>query len=96
MDRTEALSHVLRKIREDKGLTQLVVADLALMSPTSVSNVENHRKGLRMASFFDLCDALGVRASDVIRQAEEEAAKHSGRSRSQKPRLGRPPTKKAV
>jgi transcriptional regulator with XRE-family HTH domain len=94
MDRTEALSHVLKRIREDKGLTQLVVADLAGMSDTSISNVETHRKGLRIASFFDWCDALGVRASDVLRQAEEEAAKHRGRSRMQKARPGRPPNKK--
>jgi transcriptional regulator with XRE-family HTH domain len=94
MDRTEALSYVLRRIREDKGLTQLVVADLASMSSTSISNVETNRKGLRIASFFDLCDALGVRASDVLRQAEDEAAKHRGRSRAQKARQGRPPAKK--
>lgn len=86
MDRTEALSHVLRKLREDKGLTQLVVAGLASMSPTSISNVENHRKGLRIASFFELCDALGVRASDVLRQAEDEAAKNRSKSASDRGR----------
>lgn len=94
MDRTEALSHVLRRIREDKGLTQLVVADLASMSTTSISNVETHRKGLRIASFFELCDALGVRASDVLRQAEDEAAKHRGHDRVQKARPGRPRAKR--
>ncbi|MCM3606184.1 MULTISPECIES: helix-turn-helix domain-containing protein [Cupriavidus] len=94
MDRTEALSHVLKRIREDKELTQLVVAGLAKMSAASVGNIETHRKGLRISTFFDLCDALGVRASDVLRQAEDEAAQHRGRSRPQKARTGRPPSKK--
>lgn len=89
MDRTEALSHVLRKLREDKGLTQLVVAGLASMSSTSISNVENHRKGLRIASFFELCDALGVRASDVLRQAEDEAAKHQSSSSTERAKKSR-------
>lgn len=96
MDRTEALSRVLKKIREDKELTQLVVAGLAKMSASSIGNIETHRKGLRIATFLDLCDALGVRASDVLRLAEEEAAAHRGRSRVAKARTGRPPTKKAT
>ncbi|MCY1282094.1 transcriptional regulator, y4mF family [compost metagenome] len=87
MDRNEALGVVLRKLREDKGLTQLVVADRASMSSTFVSQVENARKGLKVSTLFDLCDALGVRASDLMRKVEDEAAKRRpARSRIDKPR----------
>lgn len=78
MDRIEALGKVLRQLREDKGLTQLVVADRALMSSTFVSQVENHVKEFRMSTFLKLCDALNVPASEVLRQAEAEVARHKG------------------
>lgn len=85
MDRNEALGNVLRQLREDRGLTQLVVADRASMSSTFVSQVENHRKEFKMSTFLKLCDALDLPASEVMRLAEEEVARHkSGRTRAPK------------
>jgi len=78
MDRSEALSHVLKKIREDKGLTQLLVADRASLSSTYISQVENHRQEFKMSTFFKLCDALDVPASEVLREAEAEVTRHKG------------------
>lgn len=78
MDRNEALGYVLRQLREDRGLTQLVVADRASMSSTFISQVENHRKEFKMSTFLKLCDALDVPASEVMRQAEDEVARYKG------------------
>ncbi len=64
----------IRQLREEKGLTQLYVAEVARVSVDTVSRWENNRTpGVRRENVEALAEALGV-AVDALVLADQDAA----------------------
>lgn len=65
----------LRNARHAAGLTQEQLAFEAGLDRTYVSQLENGKKSPTLDVLFRLCDATGVRASELI--ARVEASRNS-------------------
>ncbi len=68
------LGEELRRAREGAGLTQEQVSFRAGLSRPYVSMLERELKSPTLDVLFRLCDAVGVRASELIRRVEEARA----------------------
>lgn len=68
-----AVGLLLRRARENQALPQQYVADKCGMSNSVVCRLESATREPRLAQLVMLCLVLGVRLSDVIRAAEDEA-----------------------
>jgi transcriptional regulator with XRE-family HTH domain len=58
--RRRELGALLRKLREDKGLTVKDVTDHLLCSPSKVSRLETGERGATLRDIRDLCELYGV------------------------------------
>jgi transcriptional regulator with XRE-family HTH domain len=65
------LGEELRKAREAAGLTQERLAFRAGFSRPYISQLERDLKSPTMHALFLICDALGVRASELVARVEE-------------------------
>lgn len=68
-----AVASLLRRVRENQGLSLAEAAGRCGMSPSVLSRLERAHRGLRLRQLLALCNVLGVRFSDVMRAAEDEA-----------------------
>lgn len=58
----------IKNIRESKGITQIFLAKkLGYASSSSLSEIENGKKGLDACKIPDLANALGVKIEDIFR-----------------------------
>ena len=73
MNRTEALSEVLREARLAKGLSQEKLAELAHLHRNFIGLIERNVNTLALDSLFAIADALGVTASELLAKAETRA-----------------------
>ena len=64
------LGEELRKARESAGLTQERLAFRAGLSRPYVSQLERDLKSPTLHALFRLCDALGLRASELVARVE--------------------------
>ncbi len=71
------LGEELRRAREAAGLTQEKLAFGAGLSRPYISQLERDEKSPTLDVLFRLCDALGVRASELVARAER--ARDAGR-----------------
>jgi len=62
------------------ALSQEDLADRAGISRNYVSLLELNRKSPTVAVLFDVCEALGISASDIVRRVEGSPGR-SGRTR---------------
>jgi transcriptional regulator with XRE-family HTH domain len=60
----------LRKARERAGLTQELLSFRAGLSRPYISQLERNLKSPTVATLFLICDALDVRAADVVRRVD--------------------------
>jgi transcriptional regulator with XRE-family HTH domain len=67
-----AIAGVLDAARERQGITQAELAAAVGISQSQVSNILAGRKPMTMSEMLDMCGALGLVASEVVRQAERE------------------------
>lgn len=74
-----ALGRAVRKLREDKGLSQEDVSQRAKLHVTWVSRIEGGAVNPSWGTFKRLADALEVRPSELA--AEEEKLSKAGRRR---------------
>ena len=65
------LGEQIRKAREAAGLTQEELAFRAGVHRTYVSLLERDKKSPTIDVLFRLCDAIGLRTSELIRRVEE-------------------------
>ena len=65
------LGDVLRKAREDAGMTQEKLSFEAELDRTYISHLENDKKSPTVDVLFRIADALGVRASVLLARVEE-------------------------
>lgn len=62
----------MRRLRIERGLSQEELAERMDMSSNAhISRLENGKKLPSLEMVFRLADALGVRASDIIREIEK-------------------------
>jgi transcriptional regulator with XRE-family HTH domain len=71
------LGEVLRRAREEAGLTQERLALRAEVDRTYISQLERDKKSPTLDMLFRLCDAIGIRASELIARVEQ--AREMGR-----------------
>jgi transcriptional regulator with XRE-family HTH domain len=70
------LGEVLRKARQDAGLTQEQLAFRAAVARNYISVLESDEKSPTVKTLFRIAKALGVRASVLIARAERASKKH--------------------
>ncbi|MCH7725395.1 MAG: helix-turn-helix transcriptional regulator [Planctomycetes bacterium] len=64
------LGNELREAREKAGMTQEQLSFGADVDRTYISQLENDKKSPTLEVLFRICDALGVKASDLIARVE--------------------------
>lgn len=75
LERVRALSQLadgLRRLRNERGLTQTEMARLAGVSPSAVSQAEAGHRGLALETLLTLSEALGVSLDDLLGRRPEE------------------------
>ena len=65
------LGDVLRHFREEAGMTQEALAFEARVDRTYISQLERNKKSPTIDVLFRLCEAMGVKASELIAQIED-------------------------
>jgi transcriptional regulator with XRE-family HTH domain len=65
------LGEELRKARREANLTQEQLSFEAEVDRTYISELENDKKSPTLDVLFRLCDALGIRASELIARVEQ-------------------------
>jgi transcriptional regulator with XRE-family HTH domain len=64
------IGHELRKARQRAGLTQEELSFRAGVSRPYISQLERNLKSPTVATLFLICDALDVRAADIVRRVD--------------------------
>jgi len=70
MSISEAFGLILRQARQDKGLTQEKLAELGGLHRTYISLLERGQRTPTLDVLFRLAQALGVSASDLVKELE--------------------------
>jgi len=63
----------LLELREEKGLSQKVVADLLHITRTQVSDIENGKSGTNLDRFYQLCEFYHVSADYLLGITDDPA-----------------------
>jgi len=66
----EALGHVLRELRTERGLTQRQLGEAADVNETWVSHIEAGRSNPAWGTVARLAGALGVSIAEIAQRAE--------------------------
>ena len=67
----QKIGSALRKQRESLGISQEEFAEQVRMHRTYYSAIERGEKNLTLSTLIRVCDGLGMRVSQVIKEAEE-------------------------
>ncbi len=65
---------VIRKLREDKGLSQVQLARMAEMTPAQLCKLEHGRNAMTEATIRRISDALGIRISELLGECRQDCA----------------------
>lgn len=68
------VGRVLRRCREDKGLSQEIVSGLADVGRTHLSAIECGARKPTLETLFRISHALNIPPSDIVRKIENEIA----------------------
>lgn len=66
-----ALGAAIRHLRERRGISQEALAELAAMHRTYLGGIERGERNPSYANLRKIAAALDVRASELVRRAEE-------------------------
>lgn len=69
-DVLRAFGRAVRILRRQRGLSQEALAELSELDRTYVGSVERGERNLSLINITRLAAALGVRASELLREAE--------------------------
>jgi len=72
MDMRKLVGRNVKRIRQEKGLTQEQLADLSGFSQQYLSGLEQGRRNPTIVSLYELATALGVSHMELVRSAEDE------------------------
>jgi len=68
----EVLAYNVRRIRQEIGLSQEALADLAGLHRTYVSSIERGQRNVGIMNVFRLGEALGVDPGELLRRPRDE------------------------
>lgn len=80
MDRLAALGMVIREVRQERGLSQEKLAELAGIHRNFVGLIERRAAAPSADTLFSIADALGTQASELFRRAETLATAGAGKA----------------
>lgn len=69
------VGQVIQNYRERKGISQEVLSSFAEIGRTHLSAIERGTRKPTLETFYKISEALGVKASDIMRSIEEEIQK---------------------
>ena len=72
MDMRKLVGRNVKRVRQEKGLTQEQLAELSGFSQQYVSGLEQGRRNPTIVSLYELATALGVSHMELVRAAEDE------------------------
>jgi len=72
MDMRKLVGRNVKRIRQEKGLTQEQLAELSGFSQQYLSGLEQGRRNPTIVSLYELATALGVSHRELVRSAEDE------------------------
>ena len=72
MDMRKLVGRNVKRIRQEKGLTQEQLAELSGFSQQYLSGLEQGRRNPTIVSLYELATALGVSHMELVRSAEDE------------------------
>ena len=72
---SKAVGMVIKRVREEKGLSQEVVSGLADIGRTHLSAIERGTRKPTMETFFKIANAMDIDASSLLKQIESECKK---------------------
>jgi transcriptional regulator with XRE-family HTH domain len=72
MDMRKLVGRNVKRIRQEKGLTQEQLAELSGFSQQDLSGLEQGRRNPTIVSLYELATALGVSHMELVRSAEDE------------------------
>jgi transcriptional regulator with XRE-family HTH domain len=71
MDMRKLVGRNVKRIRQEKGLTQEQLAELSGFSQQYISGLEQGRRNPTIVSLYELATALGVSHTELVRSAED-------------------------
>lgn len=75
---SKTVGKVIKRIREEKGLSQEVVSGLADIGRTHLSAIECGTRKPTMETFFKIATAMDIEPSSLLKQIESECKKVDG------------------
>jgi transcriptional regulator with XRE-family HTH domain len=72
MDMRKLVGRNVKRIRQEKGVTQEQLAELSGFSQQYISGLEQGRRNPTIVSIYELATALGVGHMELVRFAPEE------------------------
>jgi transcriptional regulator with XRE-family HTH domain len=70
MDMRKLVGRNLKRVRQEKGLTQEQLADLSGFSQQYISGLEQGRRSPTVVSLYELATALDVSHMELVRPSE--------------------------
>ena len=68
----KAVGRSIRKRREAAGLSQEALAAISDLHRTYIGSVERGERNLTLLNFFGICEALNCKASQILKDAEND------------------------
>jgi transcriptional regulator with XRE-family HTH domain len=72
MDMRKLVGRNVKRVRQEKGLTQEQLAELSGFSQRYISGLEPGRRNPMVVSLYELATALGVSHMELLHSAEDE------------------------
>ena len=72
MDMRKLVGRNVKRVRQEKGLTQEQRAELSGFSQQYISGLEQGRRNPTVVSLYELATAFGVSHMELVRSAEDE------------------------
>ncbi len=61
---------IIRRLREQRGITQEVLSGLAAISRSHLAEIETGRTNANVETLWKISEALGMRCSELLRAVE--------------------------
>ena len=81
MDMRKLVGRNVRRIRQEKGLTQEAFADCSGFSQQYISGLENGQRNPTVVTIYELAQALGVNHLELLRPGPERLRRKTPGSR---------------
>lgn len=62
---------IIRRLREQRGITQEVLSGLAAISRSHLAEIETGRTKANVETLWKISEALGMRCSELLRAVEQ-------------------------